>query len=45
MTVDLFEPEIHPLVVNLRNLDIDNLSPKDALNMLYKWTKLWGGKS
>jgi DNA mismatch repair protein MutS len=35
--VSLFNEEIHPVVEELRNLDIDNLSPREALTLLYRW--------
>ena len=32
-------PETNPLVDELRNLDINSLSPLEALNILYEWKK------
>lgn len=40
--LDLFEPARHPMVEELRDLDIDNLTPRRALDILYAWRKNWG---
>ncbi|HEX3011925.1 MAG TPA: DNA mismatch repair protein MutS, partial [Syntrophomonadaceae bacterium] len=37
--VSLFSDEANPVVEELRNLDVDNLSPREALNLLYQWKK------
>ena len=34
----------HPLLVSLRDLDPDQLSPLEALKTLMEWKHLWGGK-
>ena len=34
----------HPLVVSLRDLNPEHLSPLDALKTLMEWKHLWGGK-
>ena len=34
----------HPLLVSLRDLDPEHLSPLDALKTLMEWKQLWGGK-
>ena len=34
----------HPLLVSLRDLDPEHLSPLDALKTLVEWKQLWGGK-
>jgi DNA mismatch repair protein MutS len=31
------EPEPHPLVEEFRSLDLDSMSPQQALNWLYRW--------
>jgi DNA mismatch repair protein MutS len=31
------EQEPHPMVEELQALDLDSLSPKDALEWLYRW--------
>ncbi len=35
----LFGPEDHPVIDEIRSLDISRLSPLDALNLLEKWQK------
>ena len=32
----------HPLLVSLRDLDPENLSPLEALKTLIEWKNLWG---
>ena len=39
--ISLFDPEYHPLVVALRELDINKLTPLEALNILAEWKKKW----
>ena len=39
--VSLFDPEYHPLVIALKELDIEKLTPIDALNILAQWKKKW----
>ena len=39
---NLFEPEYHPLVVELQTLDVDSLNPREALELMYKWSEMWG---
>ncbi len=39
--ISLFDPEYHPLVLALRELDIDHLTPIEALNLLAEWKKKW----
>ncbi|NPA25985.1 MAG: DNA mismatch repair protein MutS, partial [Chloroflexi bacterium] len=34
-------PETNPLLDELRQLDINNLTPIEALNLLYKWKQQW----
>lgn len=34
------EPDVHPAVMALENLDPDELTPRQALDMLYKLKKL-----
>ncbi|MFP4458348.1 MAG: DNA mismatch repair protein MutS [Candidatus Zixiibacteriota bacterium] len=41
--VSLFEPEYHPMVIELQQLDIESLTPIKALNLLNEWSKTWGG--
>jgi DNA mismatch repair protein MutS len=36
------EPAQHPLVSRLQELDIDHLSPVQALNILHEWKTEWG---
>lgn len=35
--VSMFPEEIHPMVEELKKLDIDHLSPREALALLYRW--------
>ncbi|NPA05925.1 MAG: DNA mismatch repair protein MutS [Chloroflexi bacterium] len=35
-------PETNPLLDELRQLDINNMTPIEALNLLYKWKQQWG---
>ena len=35
----LLFPETNPIVDALHNLDVDNLSPIEAINTLYTWKK------
>ena len=35
----------HPLLVSLRDLDPEQLSPLEALKTLMEWKHIWGGKS
>ncbi len=37
-------PETNPLVEELKALDINNMTPIEALNRLYEWQKRFGGK-
>ena len=39
--LSLFDPELHPLVVELRKLDLDNITPLQALQILAEWRKKW----
>ena len=39
--VSLFDPEYHPLVIALKELVIEKLTPIDALNILAQWKKKW----
>jgi len=36
---DLFESESHPLLQEIKQLDADSLSPREALALLYEWKK------
>ena len=38
-------PETNPLVEELKALDINNLTPLEALNRLYEWQKRFGGEA
>jgi DNA mismatch repair protein MutS len=38
-------PETNPLIDELKNLDINGLSPIEALNKLYEWKKKFADKS
>jgi DNA mismatch repair protein MutS len=42
LQIDLFEPEYHPLVIELQELKLDNMTPIKALELLYDWSKKWG---
>jgi DNA mismatch repair protein MutS len=35
----VFFPETNPLVEELKNLDINSISPIEALNKLYEWKR------
>jgi DNA mismatch repair protein MutS len=35
--MSLFEEEVPPVVVELQKLDVDNISPRKALELIYKW--------
>lgn len=38
---DLFtEPQKHPIIEQLKSIEIDDLSPKEALKLLYQWKDL-----
>jgi len=39
--ISLFDPEYHPLVIALRELDVNKLTPLEALNILAEWKKKW----
>jgi len=39
--VSLFDPEYHPLVLALKEIDLNKLSPLEALNLLSEWKKKW----
>lgn len=39
-----FFPETNPLVNELKELDVNSLSPIEALNKLYEWQKKFSGK-
>jgi len=39
--VSLFDPEYHPLVIALKELDINKLTPIEALNLLSRLKKKW----
>ncbi|MCD6097689.1 DNA mismatch repair protein MutS [bacterium] len=39
--ISLFEPEYHPLIQALRELDIDNITPIQALEILSHWKEKW----
>ncbi len=39
--ISLFEPENHPLVQQLRDLDPERMTPMDALEILTRWRKRW----
>ena len=41
--IQLF-PETNPLLEEIRGIDINSLSPIEALNKLYEWQKKYGGK-
>jgi DNA mismatch repair protein MutS len=35
--MSLFEEEVPPVVVELQKLDVDNISPRKALELIYRW--------
>jgi DNA mismatch repair protein MutS len=35
--INLFSEEMHPVVEELRALDVDELTPREALRLLYQW--------
>ncbi len=37
-------PETNPLVDELRELDVNSLSPIEALNKLYEWQRKYSAK-
>jgi len=37
------QPQDHPLLIELKNLNIESLSPLEALNLLNRWQEKWGG--
>jgi DNA mismatch repair protein MutS len=37
-------PETNPLLTALQNLDLNQLSPIEALNILYEWKKKYSKK-
>ncbi len=39
--ISLFDPEFHPLVVALKDLDVNNLTPLQALELISKWRENW----
>jgi DNA mismatch repair protein MutS len=39
----LFAPAEHPLAAELRALELERLTPLEALNRLAEWKKRWGG--
>ncbi|MCK5832617.1 DNA mismatch repair protein MutS [bacterium] len=39
--ISLFEPENHPLVQQLRNLDPERMTPMEALEYITRWRKRW----
>ncbi len=43
MQMALF-PETNPLVEELKELDVNSLSPIEALNKIYEWQKKYVGK-
>jgi DNA mismatch repair protein MutS len=43
MQMALF-PETNPLVDELKELDVNSLSPIEALNKIYEWQKKYSGK-
>ncbi len=42
--LNLFEPEYHPMVIELKELNVDDLTPRQALDLLYAWHSTWGRK-
>ena len=40
----LFSPTAHPLLAELRGLDVDSLSPLEALNRLAAWKRHLGNE-
>jgi len=41
MQISLFEPENHPIVQQLREFDIERMTPMEALDTLHRWKKKW----
>jgi len=39
--LSLFEPQYHPIVQELKQLDLNNLKPIEALLLLKKWKEKW----
>jgi len=39
--ISLFEPENHPLVQQLRDIDPERMTPLDALEFIVRWRKRW----
>jgi len=39
--ISLFDPEYHPLVIALKELDLNKLTPLEALQLLSEWNKKW----
>ncbi|MCD6417498.1 DNA mismatch repair protein MutS [bacterium] len=39
--ISLFDPEYHPLVIALKELDINNITPMQALKILSEWKQKW----
>jgi DNA mismatch repair protein MutS len=37
-------PETNPMLEELNELDVNSLSPIEALNKLYEWQRKYGGK-
>ncbi len=41
--ISLFEPENHPIVQQLRDLDPERMTPLEALDAIVRWKKKWSG--
>ncbi|RKZ30461.1 DNA mismatch repair protein MutS, partial [bacterium] len=39
--ISLFEPENHPIVQQLRDMDPERMTPLDALDAIVRWRKKW----
>ncbi len=39
--ISLFDPEYHPLVIALKEMDLDNITPLQALQILAEWKRKW----
>jgi len=42
--ISLFEPENHPIVQQLRDIDPERMTPLEALDAIARWKKKWTGK-
>ncbi len=43
--ISMFEPENHPIVQQLRDIDPERITPLEALDAIARWKKKWTGRS